>query len=249
MDHLQSFQVLPNYPESLSFLEILSRNLWWSWQTDAIDLFRRIDPKLWEDARHNPVVFLTRISQNRLEELTLDSGFLADQQRLQKRFESMVRADTDRSQSPYGNRGPIAYFSMEYGIHESLPLFAGGLGILAGDYLKAASDMEQPLIGIGLLYRYGYFKQFLDPDGLQQEEYPETDLYHLPIERALDINGNDLVLTVTLPDEQIRAAVWKVMIGRIPLYLLDTNLQSNSPQVREITSRLYAGEQKKRLVQ
>ena len=108
MDHLQSFQVLPNYPESLSFLEILSRNLWWSWQTDAIDLFRRIDPKLWEDARHNPVVFLTRISQNRLEELTLDSGFLADQQHLQKRFESMVRADAGRSQSPYGNREPIA---------------------------------------------------------------------------------------------------------------------------------------------
>ena len=249
MDHLQSFQVLPNIPEPLSFLETLSRNLWWSWQIDAIDLFRRIDPKLWEDVKRNPVVFLTRIPQNRLNELTGDSGFLADQQRIQERFESMVRTDVDRAQSPYGDQGTIAYFSMEFGIHESLPLFAGGLGILAGDYLKAASDMELPLIGIGLLYRYGYFKQFLDQDGLQREEYPETDLYHLPVERALDLNGKDLVITVTLPGEEIRAAVWKVMIGRVPLYLLDTNLQDNSHQVREITSRLYAGEQKRRLVQ
>ncbi|MDY6971395.1 MAG: alpha-glucan family phosphorylase, partial [Thermodesulfobacteriota bacterium] len=249
MYRLQSFQVLPKYPEPLSFIEILSRNLWWSWQTDAIELFRRIDPKLWEDVRHNPVVFLTRIPQNRLEELTADSGFLSDQQRLQERFESMVCADADGYQSPSGNHGSIAYFSMEFGIHESLPLFAGGLGILAGDYLKAASDMDLPLIGIGLLYRYGYFRQFLDQEGLQQEEYPETDLYQLPIERALDLKGKELVITITLPGEEILAAVWKVMIGRVPLYLLDTNLQNNSSPVREITSRLYPGDQKRRLVQ
>jgi starch phosphorylase len=138
---------------------------------------------------------------------------------------------------------------MEFGIHESLPLFAGGLGILAGDHLKAASNLGLPLTGVGLMYHHGYFRQYLNPDGWQQEAYPETDLYELPVDRVLDDSGNELRISVAGPEGPIHAIVWKIMIGRIPLYLLDTNILENKPVCREITSRLYAGDQKVRLAQ
>ena len=249
MDHLQTFQVFPNIPEPLSFLEELSRNLWWCWQRDAVELFRRIEPRLWKEAGRNPIVFLTHIPQERLKELAMDEGFLAHQQRVKERFENLVCVPVDLSESPFGPQETIAYFSMEFGIHESLPLFAGGLGILAGDHLKAASNMALPLTGVGLLYRQGYFCQFLDQDGWQQEEYPEINLYHLPVERALDRLGNEVHVSVTGPDGEIRAIVWKIKVGRVPLYLLDTNLPENPPEVRDITSRLYADEPKIRLSQ
>jgi starch phosphorylase len=138
---------------------------------------------------------------------------------------------------------------MEFGIHESVPLFAGGLGVLAGDHLKAASDLTLPLIGVGLLYRQGYFHQFLDQEGWQQEEYPVTDLFHLPVKRARDRSGNEINISIAGPDIEIRASVWEIMVGRIPLYLLDANLPENPPEIREITSRLYAGDPKTRLAQ
>lgn len=138
---------------------------------------------------------------------------------------------------------------MEFGIHESLPLFAGGLGVLAGDHLKSASDISLPLTGVGLLYQQGYFHQFLNLDGWQQEEYPETDIYQLPVERARDHSGNEVYVTVTGPDGEINAVVWKINVGRVSLYLLDTNLPENPPNIRDITSRLYGGDQKKRLTQ
>ncbi len=250
MDHLQTFQVFPNIPERLSFLETLSRNLWWSWKQDAIDLFRRIDPQLWEESERNPIVFLTRISQARLEELAKDDSFLAHQERVKERFEKRAcAAAADWPKHLSGKQGVIAYFSMEFGIHESLPLFAGGLGILAGDHLKASSNMALPLVGVGLLYRQGYFRQFLDQDGWQQEEYPEIDLYNLPIERARDHSGNEIHVSVTGPDGEIHAVVWMIRVGCIPLYLLDTNLGENSRKIREITSRLYAGDPEMRLAQ
>jgi glycogen phosphorylase len=249
MDHLQTFQVVPNIPEQLSFLETLSRNLWWSWKQDAIELFRRIDPQLWEESKRNPIVFLTRISQARFEELAKDNSFLAHQERVKKRFETRACAAADWSECLSGKQGVIAYFSMEFGIHESLPLFAGGLGILAGDHLKASSNMALPLTGVGLLYRQGYFRQFLDQDGWQREEYPEIDLYNLPIERAKDRSGNEIHVSVTGPDGKIHAVVWMIRIGCIPLYLLDTNLAENSSKIRNITSRLYAGNPEMRLAQ
>ena len=143
----------------------------------------------------------------------------------------------------------IAYFSMEFGVHESLPLFAGGLGVLAGDHLKSASNLNLPLVGVGLLYRDGYFQQFLDANGWQQEAYPQTNLYHLPVERAEDRDGNDLRITVDGPEGPIHADVWKIRVGRIPLYLLDANLHDNPPQIREVTARLYAADQRLRLSQ
>ncbi len=249
MDHLQTFQVVPNIPEQLSFLEALSRNLWWSWKQDAIELFRRIDPQLWEESERNPIVFLTRISQVRFEELAKDDSFLAHQERVKNRFEKRACATADWSECLSEKQGIIAYFSMEFGIHESLPLFAGGLGILAGDHLKGSSNMALPLAGVGLLYRQGYFRQFLDQDGWQQEEYPEIDFYNLPIERARDHSGNGIHISVTGPDGEIHAVVWIVRIGCIPLYLLDTNLAENSSKIRNITSRLYAGNPEMRLAQ
>ncbi|MFA9497230.1 MAG: DUF3417 domain-containing protein, partial [Deltaproteobacteria bacterium] len=205
MSHIQTFQVFPVIPEPLSFLPVLARNLWWCWHLDAIELFRRINPRLWDQSGRNPIVFSTLIPQEQLEKLSKDESFLAHQQRVKESFVSQVLTPVDRSGSPYGEQGVIAYFSMEYGIHESVPIFAGGLGVLSGDHLKAASDLALPLVGVGILYRQGYFRQYLDQDGWQQVEYPGTDLFHLPVKRAKDRSGNEISISVTGPDGEIRA--------------------------------------------
>ncbi len=249
MSNLQIFEVVPDIPESLFFLEVLSRNLWWCWQKEAIELFRRINPSLWVEAQRNPVIFLTRISQERFEELAGDDGFLAHLERVRESFEKLDLTRANGPSNLLAEDETIAYFSMEFGIHESLPLFAGGLGILAGDYLKAASDRSLPLTAVGLLYRQGYFHQFLDQEGWQQEAYPETDIFQIPVERARDRSGNEVHVTVTGPDGEIHAVVWKVTVGRVPLYLLDSNLPENTPDVRDVTSRLYLSDQKRRLAQ
>ncbi len=249
MSFLQTFQVFPYVPESLGFLETLSRNLWWCWNIDAIELFRRIDPILWSASGRNPIVFATLIGQERLDELAKDDSFLAHQKRIKDLFETRVIKSVDRPDTLFRKRDTIAYLSMEFGIHESLPLFAGGLGVLAGDHLKAASDNNLPLTGIGLMYRNGYFHQYLNHEGWQQEEYPETDMYHLPVERAKDQQGNDIYISIQGKEGDIHALVWKIMVGRIPLYLLDTNIQKNTPEIRDINSTLYPGEHKNRLAQ
>ncbi len=249
MNRFQTYQVFPNTPKPLLFLETLARNLWWCWNLDAIELFRRIDPRLWEDSGRNPIVFSTMIRQDRLEILAKDDSFLSHMDRVKKKFENQVLKPMEGPKSIYDNEAIIAYFSMEFGIHESLPLFAGGLGVLSGDHLKASSDLGLPMVGVGLLYRQGYFHQFLDPSGWQQEEYPETDLYHLPLRRAKDPSGNEVSVTVQGPAGPIHAIVWLITVGRVPLYLLDTNTPENSPEIREITTRLYGGDQKLRLSQ
>jgi starch phosphorylase len=249
MKHLQPFQVFPAIPAPLSFLDELSRNLWWSWHHDAKELFRRIDPNLWRESGQNPIVFSTLISASRLKELAGDESFLAHQKRVKELYENSVLSKPKLTASPFEPNGTIAYFSMEFGIHESLPFFAGGLGVLAGDHLKAASDLMLPVTGVSLLYRQGYFRQYLNLDGMQQEEYPEADLYTFPTERALDAEGKELYISITGPNGEIHAQVWKIMIGRIPLLLLDTNLPENSPESRGITANLYPADQNKRLAQ
>jgi glycogen phosphorylase len=249
MNRIQTFQVYPAIPEPLSFLETLARNLWWCWQRDAIELFRRIDPRLWEESDRNPLVFSTTVTQARLEELSKDNSFLAHLQRVKDHFENRVLKVIDPDQTPYGHGGAIGYFSMEFGLHESLPIFAGGLGMLAGDHLKAASNLGLPLTAVGLLFRQGYFRQFLDPGGWQQEEYPETDFYYMPVERVVYDDGQEVLVSVPGPSGDIRAMVWKILVGRTELYLLDTNLPENPPEIRNITSRLYAAESKIRLAQ
>ncbi|MBR9986851.1 MAG: alpha-glucan family phosphorylase [Desulfosarcina sp.] len=248
MKFIQTFQVFPDIPEPLAFLETLSRNLWWSWNQNALELFRRINPRLWEASGRNPIVFATRVPQDRFNELAHDDSYLAHLEQVRKRFENRVLNQTS-SESPWDQEETVAYFSMEFGIHETLPLFAGGLGILAGDHLKAASGLKMPLVGVGLLYREGYFRQYLDKDGWQQETYPETDLYHLPLSKRKDKDGNDLVISLTGIGGDIHAQVWKIRIGRIPLILLDTNLPENTLEIRDITARLYSGEQYTRLAQ
>ena len=250
MDHFQTFQVLPNIPEPLSFLEVLSRNYWWSWELDAEQLFRRIDRELWENSGRNPVLLLTNVPQKRLEALSTDPGFLDHQARVKALFEARINAAIpDAYKAEYGREGAIAYFSMEFGIHESLPIFAGGLGILAGDHLKAASALGLPLVGVGLFYRQGYFHQHISKDGWQQEEYPETDIYHLPFEKIRDAQDREIHITIPGPAEDIKAVIWKVSVGRVPLYLLDTNLRENPSHIREITARLYESDQARRLAQ
>ncbi len=249
MKNFQTFQVVPNIPKPLQFLEILSRNMWWCWNKDAIELFRRMDPPLWVEANRNPIFFLSKISQSRFEKLSKDKGFLAHLKGVQEQFQSRVLDSAERVRPALGSGETIAYFSMEFGIHESLPLFAGGLGILAGDHLKSASNLNLPLIGVGLMYRRGYFRQYLNPDGWQQEAYPETDIYDLPVDRVRDADNNELRVSVIGPEGPIQAVVWKMMIGRIPLYLLDTNILENPLPYRDMTSRLYAGDQKTRLAQ
>ena len=252
MKNLKTFQVYPNIPKSLQFLEDLSRNMWWCWHKDAIELFRRMDPPLWAESGRNPIAFLSKIPQNRLEKLAKDKGYLAHLKGVKEDFQARVLDPVDQADQEnfgFGPQDTIAYFSMEFGIHESLPLFAGGLGILAGDHLKASSNINLPVSGMGLMYHHGYFRQYLNPEGWQQEAYPESDIYNLPVERVLNESGNELRISVTGPDGPIHAIVWKIIIGRIPLYLLDTDILENSPAIREITSKLYAGDAKIRLAQ
>ena len=249
MNYFQTFQVLPNVPESLSFLEELSRNYWWSWELDAKELFRRIDRELWESSARNPVLFLANVSQKRLEALSTDPGFLDHQARVKELFEARVKTPFTGGAEGGTKERTIAYFSMEFGVHETLPIFAGGLGILAGDHLKAASNLGLPLVGVGLLYRQGYFHQRINKDGWQQEEYPDTDLYHLPLEKVRDELGQEVRITIPGSSEDIIAVVWKISVGRIPLYLLDTNLRENPSHIREITARLYVSESSVRLSQ
>ncbi len=249
MRNFKSYQVQPNIPESLSFLEILSGNMWWCWTREAVELFRRIDPRLWAESGRNPVPFLTKIPQGRLEKLARDSSYTAQLERVRALFERRVNHPEIQMDIPFGAGESIAYFSMEFGLHESLPLFAGGLGVLAGDHLKASSNVGLPLVGIGLMYRQGYFRQFLNHEGWQQEAYPDTDFFSLPLQRMRDAAGNELRITIRGANGPIQAVVWKIMVGRVPLLLLDTNILENPPEHREITARLYAAESRIRLAQ
>ncbi len=249
MSYLQTYQVFPNVPKLLSPTQKITRNLWWCWHLDAIELFRRLNPALWRNSGQNPILFASMISQEQLEAQAKDESFLAHQKRVWTLFEKDVLDPVDYSNSPFKREDSIAYFSMEFGIHESLPLFAGGLGVLAGDHLKAASDMKLPLVGIGLFYRRGYFHQYLDVEGWQQEEYPDTDIYHVPAERAKDSSGNEVHVSIDGPDGIIRAMVWKIKVGRVSLFLLDANLPENTPAIRDITAQLYSSDSKIRLAQ
>ncbi len=249
MNTVRLFNVAPIMPQELQFLETLSYNMWWCWNSDAIELFRRIDPPLWKETGHNPFKFLGSIPQKRLEKLTDDDGFMSHYQQVMDRFRTEVLD---------GKKGPgivdipdsIAYFSLEYGLHESIRLYSGGLGCLSGDHLKASSDAGLPLVAVGLLYGRGYCQQFLGIDGWQQEVYPTNDLHHLPVKRALDVQGQPVSISLPLPNgEELHAIVWRMDVGRIPLFLLDTNVHDNSPELRRITSRLYEDDRLVRLRQ
>ncbi|THB78026.1 MAG: alpha-glucan family phosphorylase [Desulfobacteraceae bacterium] len=249
MRTIKIYKVYPAIPDALEFLDYLARNLWWSWNHEAIELFRRINPGLWEDVGKNPVAFLSRISQRRFDELSKDESFIGHLNRVKSKFERMFSFLPQIQDVELGPKETIAYFSMEFGLHESLPLFAGGLGVLAGDHLKASSCLGIPLTGIGLLFSGGYFRQYLDHDGWQQETYPRIDVFDLPVQKAKDGSGYDIMIEIPGPSGLIRACVWQVRVGRIRLFLLDTNLQENPDNIRNITSRLYASDSQIRIAQ
>lgn len=247
MKKIQLFNVAPAIPEPLRFLETLSRNLWWCWNADAIELFRRIHPQLWKETGSNPQDFLSRVPQKRFEVLASDEGFLSHEQEVQERFDAeVIHKGSGHLPQP---SACIAYFSLEFGIHESVRLYSGGLGVLAGDHLKAASDLGLPLVGVGLLYRQGYFQQYLNNEGWQQEAYPDNEVHRLPLHRALDASGQPIQVALPLPDRVIKAAVWQLDVGRIPLYLLDTNIAENPPELQKVTALLYGGDRLMRLRQ
>ena len=246
MKRVQPFNVSPAMPEELAFVEMLARNMWWCWHDDSIELFRRINPRLWRESGRSPLEFLSRIPQSRLEALAGDEAFLSHLEQVRDRFEREVSSSADAD-----TEGPrcVAYGSLEYGIHESVHLYSGGLGVLAGDHLKAASDLGLPLVALGLLYQQGYFVQSLDRDGWQQEYYPDNQFNYLPLSEARDREGRSITVTLPLPEGELEAVVWRLDVGRVPLYLLDANIQSNSRDFRQVTWRLYGGDRKTRLRQ
>lgn len=250
MTQVRSFVVLPALPEPIKALRDLAYNLWWTWNPEAIELFRRLDLDLWTESNHNPVMMLARLKQERLDRLAKDPAYISSLQRSMQSLGGYLKQPT-WFDDKYGRQkvGTVAYFSAEFGLHESLPIYSGGLGILAGDHLKSASDTGIPLVGVGLLYRQGYFHQYLTNDGYQFEDYPDLDFSMLPVEHARDKDGQQRTVSVDVGGFNVICNIWKVAVGRVTLYLLDTNHPHNRPEDREITARLYGGDQEMRIRQ
>jgi starch phosphorylase len=247
----KGFVVIPKVPEKLKELLEITENLWWCWTSDAIELFRRLDRDVWEDVYHNPKAMLGRVSQSRFEELSEDDSFISHMKRVKENLDKYLTMPTwfDETFPEYKDK-KIAYFSTEFAIHESLPIYSGGLGVLSGDHLKSASDMGLPLVGIGLLYRNGYFKQYLTNDGWQMEEYAINHFYRMPMRLLTKEDGFPLLITISLPSSpKVYARVWEIKVGRVSLYLLDTDCQENLPEDRLITGELYGGDKEMRIKQ
>ncbi|MDR1861308.1 MAG: alpha-glucan family phosphorylase [Bacteroidales bacterium] len=243
MPNWKKLFVESNIPESLAPLKELSRNLWWVWNTDARDLFRSIDAKGWEESAHNPVVMLDNVSYQRYLELEKDKVFLANMNVVAEELHRYLarRCDLD---------GPkVAYFCMEYGLHDCLKIFSGGLGILAGDYLKEASDSRLNMVAVGLLYRYGYFKQVISMQGDQMANYDAEEFSKIPVQPAFDSDGNWVHVEVDYPGRTIRARVWEAKVGTVSLYLLDADFEDNRDEDRFVTHHLYGGDNENRLKQ
>ncbi len=250
MPTFQTYNVTPILPAPLEPLREMSFNLWWTWEPAARRLFRQLDPELWNRTNHNPVRMLQLSRQSRLEELAQDKNFLRELKQVFHDFEKYLgRRDT------YGKTGPgveikdpIAYFSAEFGFHESIPNYSGGLGILAGDHCKSASDLDLNFVAIGLLYRHGYFRQQIDKDGIQAAINLNQNFYHLPI-REVRHGETKLLVSVPILDREVFARVWELRVGRVNVYLLDTDIPENSAEDRLITAELYGGDLEMRMRQ
>jgi starch phosphorylase len=251
MRPIRTFTVVPSLPPELEHLRELAYNLRWSWDHETITLFRRLDRSLWEETNHNPVLMLGTIRQSQLQTAAADRGFLAHLERAYERHRRYLGQSTWYDRCIPGRPGGrcIAYFSAEFAIAECIPVYSGGLGILAGDHLKSASDLGLPMVGVGLLYQEGYFRQYLSSDGWQQESYPINDLYNMPIQLRKDENEDPLIISVDFPGRQVKAQVWQADVGRVPLFLLDTNIPQNSREDQDITDELYGGDLELRIQQ
>ncbi|HZO29992.1 MAG TPA: alpha-glucan family phosphorylase [Chloroflexota bacterium] len=239
------FTVVPTIPPALATLEDLAYNLRWTWDHQTAGLFRRLDPARWEATNHNPVLLLRSTDQVRLNEAARDPGYRRELAGAAAELTAYLDADgTDAATKPR-----VAYFSAEFGLAECLPIYSGGLGVLSGDHLKSASDLNLSLTGVSLFYKHGYFLQRLRPDGWQEEQYPENDPTNLPIRPALGADCKQVILTLRFPGRDLLVQVWHVAVGRITLFLLDTDLEGNQPADRAITSRLYGGDRDMRIRQ
>jgi starch phosphorylase len=231
-------------PKRINKLGELAYNLWWTWKPEAQALFQYIDPVCWEDVYHNPIKLLRGVPRKTLTGLAKDKRFLEAYERVMNDFAAYMTEPTKRTtwyHKTYGSwRGPVAYFSFEFGLHEVLPMYAGGLGILAGDHLKEASDIGIPLIGVGFLYLQGYFRQRITEDGWQEAINEPLDFAQMPITQVCDENGDPVTVNIDIAGRAIYFHLWKAQVGRVPLYLLDTDLPENRPQDRTLTQRLYS---------
>lgn len=239
----KSVMVTRHLPEQLAGLEMLCKNLWWCWNDDAKALFKSIDAELWHKSGHNPMEILDKVSLNRYNELAKDEDFLARMNRVINEFYTYMEKKNERTEPS------VAYFCMEYGLDTSLKIYSGGLGILAGDYLKETSDMNVNLVAVGLLYRYGYFTQRLTPQGNQVADYTAQDFLKIPAEPVIGEDGVWKSVSMNLPGRTLYARIWKVAVGRTDLYLLDTDYEANSAEDRSVTHQLYGGNHENRLKQ
>jgi starch phosphorylase len=238
-------------PAPLMPLERLAWNYWWSWAADGAGIFRDLDSEIWEECEHNPPELLAKTSAYRLAEAATDPVYLERVRRIDETFQSYMSASLcwQHEDKSITIEHPVAYFCAEFGIHSSLPLYSGGLGILAGDHLKSASDLGLPLVAVGLLYRYGYFRQRLRNDGWQEEHYGETFPNELPIHLVRSADNAPLRIEVLIRERNVLAQVWRADVGRVPLYLLDTNIPENIETDRWVTGHLYGGDRETRIVQ
>ena len=231
--------------------QVLANNVWWTWHPEVFNLFRDIDPIRWRQLDHNPIALLREVTAQRLEARAIEVGLFS---RINWAFrqlkEYLANKDTWASTAAgvLGAR-PVAYFSAEFGIHESIPIYSGGLGVLSGDHIKAASGLGVPLVAIGLFYDQGYFRQRLDENGYQLEEYVDTKVEDLPLHRATNQDGSPLLITIETRQTPVHARVRQMAVGRTRLYLLDCNVEGNSPEDRSLTSRLYGGDERTRIRQ
>jgi len=250
MKEVVVYIVSPDLPDRLRPLMDLAKNLWFCWSQEAIDLFRSVDQNLWEETGHNPLAILGRLKNTRIQELLKDEGFLLEMDRVSGEFN---RYAADRRAYEFRLDTPIdftvAYLSAEYGLTDSLPIYSGGLGVLAGDHLKSASDLRVPIVAVGLLYQKGYFRQYLNADGWQQETYPDNNFHVLPVTLDRDQNNEPMMIEVPLKDRIVKVRIWRIQVGRVPLILLDTNNVENREEDRDITSYLYGGDRDMRLRQ
>ncbi len=252
MRPVQTFSVVPRIPSEIEPLRSLAYNLRWCWSHDTIELFRRLDRDLWEKSGHNPTRLLGAIEQRKLEAAASDDAFVAHMRRVVDHLETYMASQSTWFQGAWNaaSNPLIAYFSAEFGLTECLSIFAGGLGILAGDHLKSASDLGVPLVGVGLLYQQGYFRQYLSQSGWQQEAYEDNDFHNLPIALVTGEGGTSLEAEVKLAGRTVFAQIWRAQVGRIPLFLLDTNFAKNErAEDRDITNQLYGGDREMRIRQ
>jgi len=251
MRALHTYEVVPFLPPPLERLRELAHNVRWAWDEDTCDLFARLERGLWDGTLRNPVRLLGEISQERLESAARDAAFVSHLAEVCEDFDSAMQRPSWFSDHESGRESAcVAYFSMEYGLTECLPIYSGGLGVLSGDHLKSASDLGVPLVGVGLMYQEGYFRQYLNPDGWQQEQYPVNDLSNMPVQLQRQQDGSPLTVTVPFPGRDVHLRIWRVQVGRVPLLLLDTNTPLNERSVdRDLTDRLYAGDKEMRIQQ